>query len=674
MRPAFLPALSPRAQRFARAASAVLSRLFLVVAALELVWVVVANVALKTNVLSSAFNSSPDLKIAYRSASSPWPGRVRLEGLSIRMEDYNVQFLLTLERAQVDISLLELPKRAFHALWVDAEGVSFKMRHKVHAVENARRLAAYPKIEGFSDPPLYRGPKPPPISDADYDLWRIHIENVTARVKELWFLEYRYAGKGVATGSFLLQPARSFELSLSRLDLFGGRLTVAERPVAATVDGRIACQVKSFDVQKTTGLAPFDNVSLDLKAVLDGGDLSFLDVYLEPDAGLRASGPVRFDLGAIVKEGVVQPPTKLSIDAPRTRVSGDRAAFAGDLQATVSAPEGSDRLALDARAQRIQGITAKDGVPGPILESVSLGTSFGPRRVSQPMHLTSSSIDVHRGRVPSLQWVERWLEPKPGSPKLRGSAEFSARITREGDGGLVGAAALEARAVEVRLPSFGVRTDAAVDVTLARAEAGAKSPIRATLKSDFQRLSLLDSGERTEPFSASIRSQQLALSDSPPSLEGRFELRGKHCDALLPLAVGFPPLRDLLRLGLGLGDLDAEFWLRAGVRNELDLVRAKSGAVTARGRLSSSPKGANGRFLLSTSFANVGVRLDDGETTVEPLVTDEWLGPKVEQSRAAPPAGKLSPRSGDRGRPASPRAAESRQPGRAPKRLSGRAP
>jgi hypothetical protein len=673
VRLAFLPALSPRAQRIARAASAVLSRLLLVVAALELVWVVAANVALKTSLLSGVFNSSPDLKISYRSASSPWPGRVRLEGLSLRMEDYNVQFLLTVERAYVDISLLELPKRTFHALWVDADGVSFKMRHKVHAVENARRLAAYPKIEGFSDPPLYRGPKPPPISDADYDLWKIQIEDVTARVKELWFLEYRYTGKGIARGSFLLQPARSFELSLSRLDLFGGRLTLAERPVAETVNGGIACQVKSFDVQKTAGLAPFDNVSLDLELALDGGDLAFLDVYLEPDAGLRVDGPVRVDLAAVLKEGVVQPPTRLTILAPRARVSGERAAFAGDLTATVSAPAGSDQLALDARSERIQGIAAKDGVPGPVLESVSFGTSFGPRRVSQPMRLTSSSIDVHRGRVPSLQWFERWLEPKPGSPKLRGSAEFSARLTREGDGGMVGAAALEARAVEVRLPSFAVRTDAAVDVTLARAEAGAKSPIRATLKSDFRRLSLLDSGERTEPFSASIRSQQLALGDSPPSLEGRFELRGKHCDALLPLAVGFPPLRDLLRLGLGLGDLDAEFWVRAGARNELDLVRAESGAVTARGRMSMSPKGANGRFLLSTSFANVGVRLDDGETTVEPLVTDEWLGPK-ETSRAASPAEKLSPRSGDRGRPASPRAAESRQPGRAPKRLSGRAP
>jgi hypothetical protein len=674
VRLAFLPALSPRARRIARAASAVLSRLLLVVAALELVWVVAANVALKTSLLSSVFNSSPDLQISYRSASSPWPGRVRLEGLSVRMEDYNVQFLLTIERAYVDISLLELAKRTFHAPWVDAEGVSFKMRHKVHAVENARRLAAYPSIEGFSDPPLYRGPKPPPISDADYDLWRIQIENVTAEVKELWFLEYRYAGKGVASGSFLLQPARSFELSPSRLDLFGGRLTVAERPVAETVDGRIACQVERFDVQKTSGLAPFDNVSLDLKLALDGGDLAFLDVYLEPDTGLRANGPVRVDLAAVLKQGLVQPPTQLTILAPRARVSGERAAFAGDVRATVSAPDGSDQLTLDARSERIHGIAAKDGVPGPVLESVSFGTSFGPRRVSQPMRLTSSSIDVHRGRVPSLQWFERWLEPEPRSPKLRGSAEFSARLTREGDGGMVGAAALEARAVEVRLPSFAVRTDAAVDVTLARAEAGAKSPIRATLKSDFQRLSLLDSGERTEPFSASIRSQQLALGDSPPSLECRFELRGKHCDALLPLVVGFPPLRDLLRLGLGLGDLDAEFWVRAGARNELDLVRAQSGAVTARGRMSMSPKGANGRFLLSTNFANVGVRLDGGETTVEPLVTDEWLGPKVEPSRAASPAEKLSPRSGDRGRPASPRAAESRQPGRAPKRLSGRAP
>ncbi len=212
----------------------------------------------------------------------------------------------------------------------------------------------------------------------------------------------------MARGSFLLQPARTFELSLSRLDLFGGRLTVAERPVAETVNGTIACQVKSFDVQKTIGLAPLDNVSLDLKAAFEGGDLAFLDVYLEPDAGLRADGPVRFDLAAVLKDGVVQPPTQMTIIAPRTRVSGERAAFVGDLRATVSAPEGSNQLALDARSERIQGLAAKDGVPGPVLESVSVGTSFGPRRVSQPMRVTLE-LDRHPSRSRSLAPMARAL-------------------------------------------------------------------------------------------------------------------------------------------------------------------------------------------------------------------------------------------------------------------------
>jgi len=410
-----------------------------------------------------------------------------------------------------------------------------------------------------------------------------------------------------------------------------------------------------------------------MKAALEDGDLAFLDVYLEPNQGLRASGPVRFDVTATLKDGVIHAPTELEISAPRTVVSGDRAAFAGDLGAVLSAPEGSQDLALTVRSKRIQGLEGKDGIPGPLFEQVALTTRFAPRRLSQPLELTSSSIDVHRGRAPSLKWFERWLEPKGGSPKLRGSAEFSAQLKREGDGGLVGAAALEARAAEVRLPSLGVRGDAAVDVALARAESGAKSPIRATVSSAFSNLSIAASGEKTEPFSATLRSEQLAISDAPPSVEGRFQVRGKRVDALLPLAVGFPPLQDLLRVGLGIGDLEAELWLRAGARTELDLVRAQSGAVTARGRLSTAKNGANGRLLLSTSFANVGVRIDGGETTVEPLVSDEWLGPKVEQPRPGP-AAKQSQRSDDRGRPASLRAAETRQPGRAPKRLSGRAP
>ncbi len=644
------------------------------VAALELVWVIAANLALKTSILEGAFNSSPDVRIEYRSASSPWPGRVHVQGLRVRMEDYNVQFLLTIEDARVDLSLLELTQRTFHALWVEAEGVSFKMRHKVHAVENARRLAAYPKIEGFADPPLYRGSKPPPIPDSDYDLWQIHIENVVAGVDELWFLEYRYRGPGQARGSFLLRPARSFELSPSELSLSGGRLTVADRPVAEQVHGKLTAEVERFDVQKVSGMKPLDNVTANVAITAEGGDLSFLDVYLEPDAGLRAKGPVRLELITELEKGVIQPPTRLAVTAEAAEVRGKRAAFSGDLEAVLSAPEGSEQLALDARSARIQGLADEKDVPGPTLETVSLALRLTQRRLSQPMRIAASSVDVHRGRAPALAWFERWFEPGRDAPKLRGSADFSGRLTREGDGGLVGAAALQARAAELRLPSFAVRADAKLDVAVARAEAGDKSPVRSTLKGDFTGVSLVASGERTEPFSVSVRSDRLALNDSPPSLEGRFELQGKRFDALLPLAVGFPPLRDLLRVGLGLGDLEAELWLRAGPRTELDLVRAESGAVLARGRLTSSKKGANGKFLLSTSFANVGVSIEAGETSVEPLVSDEWLGPKVEPSRAGAPGATQSLRSGDRDRPASLRAAESRQPGRAPKRLSAREP
>jgi hypothetical protein len=548
------------------------------------------------------------------------------------------------------------------------------MRHKVHAVENARRLAAYPKIEGFADPPLYRGPKPPPIPDSDYDLWQIQVENVVAGVEELWFLEYRYRGPGQARGSFLLRPARSFELSPSELYLSGGRLTVADRPVAEQVHGKLSAQVERFDVQKVSGLKPLDNVSADVALTAEGGDLSFLDIYLEPDAGLRARGPVRFELITELTKGVIQGPTRLAVTTKAGELRGKRAAFSGDLEAVLSAPEGSEQLALEARSERIRGLSDESSVPGPTLETVSFALSLNQRRLSQPMRVTSSAIDVHRGSAPALAWFERWLEPGRDAPKLRGSADFSARLTREADGGLVGAAALKARAAELRLQSFAVRADAKLDVAFARADAesGDKSPVRSTMKGDFTGVSLTASGERTEPFSVSVRSERLALNDSPPSLEGRFELQGKRFDALLPLAVGFPPLRDLLRVGLGLGDLEAELWLRAGPRTELDLVRAESGAVLARGRLASSKQGANGKFLLSTSFANVGVSIEAGETSVEPLVSDEWLGPRVEPSRAATPGATQSLRSGDRGRPASLRAAESRQPARAPKRLSAR--
>src|SRR6476659_4220481 len=101
------------------------------------------------------------------------------------------------------------------------------MRHKVReAAGHGERLAAFPKIPGFADPPLFVGPEPSPIPDEQYDLWSVQIEDVVAHANELWFLEYRFQGDAEARGAFLVRPARLVEVGPARLELRSGRLSL----------------------------------------------------------------------------------------------------------------------------------------------------------------------------------------------------------------------------------------------------------------------------------------------------------------------------------------------------------------------------------------------------------------------------------------------------------------
>jgi hypothetical protein len=284
-----------------------------VLAGLELFYLICANLVLCTPLLKKFAASSDDLRVDYGSAYSLIPGRIEVRGLRVRMHDHNVEFEIAVERGTLDVSLHELLRKRFHALRVDADAVGYRMRHRLsHVGLEGPRVAAYPPIAGFADPPLFRGPPPPPIPDADYDLWQIHVENVTAAVREIWILEYQYRGPGVARGSFYLRPARYYEVGPATLDLDGGTLRLGRDSVAERAKLHLRMVVSGSDVQRLQGLEPLTKVSAEARGSFEGTDLRFLDAYLGPHAGAVARGGGNIDFDLRLKEGALVPPSTLT--------------------------------------------------------------------------------------------------------------------------------------------------------------------------------------------------------------------------------------------------------------------------------------------------------------------------------------------------------------------------
>src|SRR5436190_14171891 len=240
----------------------VLAGVVAVLLGLELIYLIAANLVLHSSLIQRAVAGADGMHLEFDSAYSVLPGRANVRGLVLRVEDYNVQFQLSIEHGPLDVGLDELLHKRFHCYRVRADGVSFLMRHKLHeASGHGERLKDFPKIPGFSDPPLYRGAHPPPIPDSEYNLWEVRIEDVIAQAKELWFLEYRFRGDAEARGAFLIRPARFVHVDPAALDLRSGKLEVGAVPVARKVTGRLDVSLPALDVVHTEGAAVFDLIS-----------------------------------------------------------------------------------------------------------------------------------------------------------------------------------------------------------------------------------------------------------------------------------------------------------------------------------------------------------------------------------------------------------------------------
>src|SRR5688500_18230158 len=118
--PAMLPRLRPRDLVI------VLRRVAVILVALELLYLLAGNLVVNSGLVKRAVASAEGFHLDYGSAFTLWPGRVHVSDFSLRVEDYNVQFEIAFDRAQVDISLSELLSKRFRATRLEAQGTRFR--------------------------------------------------------------------------------------------------------------------------------------------------------------------------------------------------------------------------------------------------------------------------------------------------------------------------------------------------------------------------------------------------------------------------------------------------------------------------------------------------------------------------------------------------------------------
>lgn len=271
-------------RRFARLAGLAIGALALIAG---FFWLA-AYLLVQSGAVLQIVNLRPEkLWVEYDSVRSPWPGRLALEGFSIRVQTKKVQWLATADRIEGDVALLPLATKRFVASDVTAEGVVFRLRRRLDAFPSMDvPRQQMPPVRGFDNPP-----RPPPevLYPMPEDRWRWTVSLHDWRldgVREIWLDQYRYRGAADVEGGYTVRLKRTTRVRPTRFSFHGGDLHVGEETPVTGIDGRLVIASERFRHRQVRGMEALSSFDATLEARAEVPDFSFYETYMWEGGGL----------------------------------------------------------------------------------------------------------------------------------------------------------------------------------------------------------------------------------------------------------------------------------------------------------------------------------------------------------------------------------------------------
>ncbi len=441
-----------------------------VLVALELVYLVGVNLFLNCNLLPIAFNGTSQVRATVESGWSIIPERVHVRKVRVTFQDHNLQFAIEVDRAFLVVHLSELVHLTFHGSHLRGEGVSFRMRHRVDPwSKNEPAVGAFAPIPEFLAPAVFEAYVPEaPVSDAQYFLWTVHLDDVDVGVKEAWVQAFRYRGHGRARGQFELKPARWLWVGPASLELEPGVLSAGAYQVAQGLHGQIECTVHRFDVRVPEGMAVFRYISAHVRLASSDLDPQGYALFAGDNDPRVSSAGGSLEMDVATQHGVFTPQSRvlirqrgLQLRTPALELDADRV----ELHAGTEGDSASNAtLSID------RGTVREDTALGypPRIEHASLTVVSDNRDVARDFQLKETRLDEARLALVDSRWFNRWLGAK-GFAFSGGGASLLAR-GRFADSSLDGQALLETDGIGATLGSKRVRYAGTVSVSLTRAD------------------------------------------------------------------------------------------------------------------------------------------------------------------------------------------------------------
>gem|GEM_PF-6857046 len=607
----------------------------LVLVAVYALYLVAGNVILGTGLLRSWLNGNPEkVKVEYASAWTPWPGRISVRGLSLRYQDDNLQMLLGLGTATVDIDLPALTNHTFRAKRLRATDAVFRLRNRVESLEGvAGRVAAFPPIDGFADPPVHpreARKKKPPIPEDQYDLWAVQLDDISASIREIWTMEVRYRGAGSIAGGFKLRPRRDLSIAPSVVLLDGGIVSIGEEDLVRGNVSRIAANMDAYDVRVPKGTEVFRHLSATVHQSGEVVSLAGVARTYGAGSGVTVSGGAGSLASDVrIEHGVLLPESRASYQTSDVRVTTPVGSVASDVALVARVQQSAEkptlladatigRAALRFPGARADAVDVRDAHATADLGNADLAASFS---------LAAVSVGVTSAYAANVR------ELQPLAPERvtfeSGALGMSARGEYR-DGRLDGRVEASLEAVRATLANVSlVATGKAFSNVVAKDVA--TSIVLPSSAVDLHDIAIRSGSGHAEGLWLRARTTTATISPKARTAHITIAATSGPGDRTMAFFTRMASLPDIAAEAAAGEDLTALMHVQLRPRDVLFTVeQAKNGALGGAGRLhKQAERPLTGAFLLTLGPARAGLSLDGGGMSVHPFASPEWLAEKL---------------------------------------------
>ena len=290
------------------------------------------------------------------------------------------------------------------------DGLSLRIRLRTDT-ETPERMAALPPVPGFPNPPLRDvGPEVPPLTDANYDLWSVELDDVVVEhVRELWIDTMRVSGDLEVRGRWLFRPLRWLEVGPATVDVRAVEVGYGMvEPWSSGLTGHLDVTVHPLELQGVEATDILEHATIRGDVGGTAHVASVLNRTVPAGAMKMIGGDAPLEVHADLDHGALRRGTYVHSAPFEATATAEGLAMDASLQLEIHVEEG------DVGYAALHVASARVSTGGhPVARALSIATTLTSRELdlAHPFSDMTYAVDVDGAETESLAYWRSRVAP-----------------------------------------------------------------------------------------------------------------------------------------------------------------------------------------------------------------------------------------------------------------------